>query len=159
MLPLFPCPFPMGGQPPPASGPLRIRGGLLEPARAPRESTHGGTGEIRGAAARAGANRAPLPPGMGSQGSPPCLHCRPDILSLLTGSLVFVGCKAQGAGIACDDTSQPPDRITRVYCPPDTTGAPLICFQAGLGALLQWEPRGGGGWPGPAQTALVVSPL
>lgn len=149
----------MGGQPPPASGPLRIRGFLLGPARAPRERTHGGTREIRGGAARAGANRVPLPPGMGSQGSPPCLPRRPGILSLLTGSLVFVGCKAQGAGIACDDISQPAGRITRVYRSPNTAGAPLIYFQAGLGALLQWEPRGGGGWPGPAQTALVVSPL
>ncbi|RLW09889.1 hypothetical protein DV515_00002360 [Chloebia gouldiae] len=69
------------------------------------------------------------------------------------------GCKAQGAGIACDDTLQPPGRITRVYCLPNTARVPLIYFQARLGALLQWEPRGGGGWPGPAQTALVVSPL
>lgn len=69
--------------------------------------------------------------------------------SLLTRSLVFVGCKAQGAGIACDDTLQLPGRITRVYCPLGTAGAPLIYFQAGLGVLLQWEPRGGGGWPGP----------
>lgn len=73
---------------------------------------------------------------------PPC----PAVLSLLTSSLVFLGCKAQGAGLACVGSLQPSVELLAGLSPSRTRRrVPPIYLQVGLRAGLQWEPRVGGG--------------
>lgn len=172
-LPLFPCPFPVGGQP--RAG-AKARSAFAEAFWAQAGAYgegHGAAGAPRGdARPRPGRTRSPLPPGeVGSAGEPPVpsraaatVPSRPPcpaILSLLTGSLVFVGCKAQGAGLAYDDTLQPPVEPHEFITLLNTAGVPPGLFLSGapgltsVGAPRRQRVAG----PGPAQTCALCEPL